>query len=185
MRTDRTRLLLIVVGVLLLLRFGVVPWVRSQNEAHDQLEVLTNRLDRSLGVVNNRQPLQAALTRVRADVETLRKRYPAVPNSSQFRLEVQRKLGDVAAANSVQLRTFDWQVDGDVPAAGLAYGHVRVTVEGPLKNVVRLHGSLEGELPYIAVRDLNMNFTSASTADAQVTTTASFVIDVYFRKSGA
>ncbi len=184
MQSDRTRVLLILVAALALLRFGVVPWVRSQNDAHDQLDVLTNRLDRSLGVVNNKQPLQAALVRVRADVEALRGRYPSVPNAAQFRLDVQRKLGELAAARTVQLRSFDWQLDGTDADAGLAYGRVRVTIEGQLKDIIRMHGALEGELPYVVIRDLNLNVTKPATVQLDVPATATVVLDVYYRTTG-
>jgi hypothetical protein len=177
---DRTRALLIVVAVLAALRFLIVPWWQGQNEARDQLSVVTERLDRSLGLIANREPLQRALDGMRADVGSLRSRFPAAANPEQMRIEVQRSLGALAAARGGQLRSFEWQLDGTAAAAGLGYGRVRLSVEGPLRELIRLHGAIEGQLQHAFVREVNVNVTAPATAEAGVLATASLVLDVFF-----
>lgn len=64
MDAERRRLLIGALVVLASLRFLILPWIDQQAEAREQLEVLTQRLDRSTGVVLNRSAITDALLRL-------------------------------------------------------------------------------------------------------------------------
>ena len=124
----RVRMLLVLAAVLAALRFAVVPWMQQQAEQRQQLEVLTQRLDRSVAVVQNAEAMQAALGKVVEVTEAARAPFPLVDDRERFRLDAQRMLAGVAQRGGVSVTLFDWVVDGEAPQAGMAYGRVNASL---------------------------------------------------------
>jgi uncharacterized membrane protein affecting hemolysin expression len=60
MDESRRNTLIAVALVLAVLQFLVVPWIASQSEARERLQVLTNRLVRSQAVLENKAAIQSA-----------------------------------------------------------------------------------------------------------------------------
>ena len=182
--SPRRRLLLGVVAVLALLRFAVVPWLDAQADARERLQVLTQRLDRSVGVVQNREAILSAAAALRASTADSRGRFPIAASAEAFRLDEQRRIGAVVAGAGLKLALFDWVLEGTVPDGGLAYGRVRFQVEGALRDVIRVHGELEGGLPNIAVREVLLNLGMATTQANETSATMAVVADSFFRLQG-
>jgi hypothetical protein len=182
----RVRWLLGLALVLATLRFAIVPWMQSQDEQRQQLEVLTQRLDRSAGVVASAKDLLAAQGKVAAATEAARKAYPVVTDAEQFRLEAQRMLSGIAARAGVKVVLFDWVLDGDAPQAGLAYGRINASLEGTLETIVPVHGQIEAEMPFAAVREVKIEFRRGGAAGLGDTgTTMALVMDLYYRPAAA
>jgi hypothetical protein len=180
--TDRRRALLLgFAAVLALLRFAVVPWNEAQGESRDRLQVLTQRLDRSVGVVRNRDAILAAREELGVAAEAARGRFPTAASPEAFRLDGQRRVGAVVSAAGLQLALFDWVLDGSVPDAGLGYGRIRFQVDGPLKDIARLHAELEGELPFLVVREMQLNFRGEAAALDDTPVSMTLVADLFFR----
>lgn len=177
------RLLVTLVAALAVLRFLVLPWVSSQDEKREQLQVLTQRLDRSEGVVQNRAAIAAARRALGARGASLRGRFPQAPGADAFRLEAQRRIGELARGAGVELKVFDWILEGEDADARLAYGRARLSLEGPLRNLVRLHGELEGSSPNAAVRDLQLMLRAPAAGPGDVAANATLVVDLYYRKA--
>lgn len=178
----RVRWLLGLALVLAVLRFAIVPWTRAQVEQRQQLEVLTQRLDRSVGVVENSAAILEAQGEVAAASAAARKPYPEVSDKEQFRLDAQRRLAAVAARGGAKVVLFDWVLDGAAEQAGLDYGRVNASIEGPLENLVAVHGQVEGELPFAAIREVKLDLRrgGAGSLNAEDATVA-FVMDLYYR----
>jgi len=181
MADRRARALLAVAAVLAVLRFVVVPWIEAQNEAHDGLQVLTQRLERSVGVVQNREALSAARQGLAEANAQARERFPTAESVEAFRIEGQRRLGDLAVSAGLKLTLFDWLLDGKVEDAALAFGRVRVQVEGAPWELARLHTDLEGRLPHVAIREVQLSVPRGSSGAADGRATLTLVADVYFR----
>lgn len=182
MGDHRVRWLLGLALALAVLRFVIVPWTQQQVERRQQLEVLTQRLDRSAGVVQSADQILAAQSKLAAAREATLAPYPLAADKDRFRLDVQRRLSAIATRGGVTVTLFDWIVDGDAAEAGMAYGRVNVSIAGPLRSVVAVHGALEAEMPYAAVREgsmeLGRNSVRGLTDDA---VTLALVIDLYYR----
>jgi hypothetical protein len=183
---SRVRWLLGLAAVLVALRFVVVPWTQAQDERRQQLEVLTQRLDRSAGVVEDKQQIMAAQSKLRAATQASRAIFPPVADKEQFRLDAQRTLAGIASRGGVRVSLFDWVMDGEAARAGLVYGRVNVNVEGPLESLVSVHGQIEAEMPFAAVREVKLGASrgGASKLDAE-SATLIFVIDLFYRPTGA
>ena len=185
MTDERRALLLGFAAVLALLRFGVVPWVEAQAAARERLQVLTQRLDRSVGVVRNSEAILSAREQLRVAADAARKRFPDAPSVEGFRLEGQRRIGAVVSGVGLQVALFDWLMDGSVDDAGLGFGRVRLQVEGPIRDIARLHGELEGALPFMAVREMQLNFRGQAAGLDETPVTMTLVADLYFRRLAA
>lgn len=186
MDDSRVRWLLGLAAVLVALRFVVVPWTQAQDERRQQLEVLTQRLDRSAGVVEDKQQIMAAQGKLRVATQASRAIFPQVADKEQFRLDAQRTLSRIASRGGVRVSLFDWVMDGEAARAGLAYGRVNASLEGPLESLVSVHGQIEAEMPFAAVREVKLGASrgGASKLDAEPATLI-FVIDLFYRPTGA
>jgi hypothetical protein len=181
--TQRTRTLLAVVAVLAVLRVVIVPWIEAQNEARDELQVLTQRLDRSEGVVANRTEILALLERLRAERGAALERFPVAASPDEFRLASQQRLGEMARQAAVEIRVFDWILEGSVPDAGLGYGRARVTLQGPLRELIRLHGEIEGSTPNAGLRELQYQLRgTAADGPTEASAEATITMDLFYRR---
>ena len=177
----RYRPLLGVAAALAFLRFVIVPWLDAQSDARERLQVLTQRLDRSTGVVQNREAILAAAQELEAATTTARSRFPEADSVESFRLEGQRRVGGMVNAAGLKLALFDWVLDGAVEEGRLAYGRARFQVEGALRDVARLHGELEGSLPAMSVRELQLNVAGPADSLGDTRATLMVVADLFYR----
>lgn len=167
--------------VLAALRFLVVPWISQQDERRQQLEVLTQRLDRSQAVVGKKDAILGAQAKLEAQVSEARERFPVATDVDQFRLDQQRRISTLATQRGLKVLVFDWLVSGDVNDAGLAFGRASVQVEGPVDRIIIVHGELEGSLPYAAVREFSMNPRYPAPGPTADVAAATFVVDLFYR----
>ena len=182
MADSRVRWLLGLALVLVALRFAVVPWAQAQVERRQQLEVLTQRLDRSAGVVEDKAEILAAQGGLRKVSTAARAIFPEVDDKERFRLDAQRLLSGIAGRGDVKVTLFDWVVDGEAAKAGLAYGRVNATLQGPLDSLVAVHGQVEGEMPFAAVREVKLETPgSGASGLAAESATLQLVIDLFYR----
>ncbi len=87
MNEPRYRVVLVLALALAGLRFLVVPWLEHQGERRDALQVLTQRLDRSEGLVEARDTILKQSSTLTAAAQAARARYPVALNSDEFRLK--------------------------------------------------------------------------------------------------
>jgi hypothetical protein len=183
---SRVRWLVGLALVLAAVRFLVVPWTQAQVEQRQQLEVLTQRLDRSAGVVANAKSILAARGKVAAASALARKPFPEVADKEHFRLDAQRMLSGIAARGGVRVVLFDWILDGDAAKAGLAFGRVNASLEGPLDSLVSVHGQIEAEMPFAAIREVKLAIGRGGAAALGAdSATMVLVMDLYYRPLAA
>jgi hypothetical protein len=167
------------------LRMVVVPWTQAQGETRQQLEVLTQRLDRSAGVAGSKDVIIAARDALAASTESSRKDFPLVDDRERFRLEAQRQIAAVAAGGNVKVTLFDWIMDGTVPEAGLSYGRVTLKLEGPLDRLVAVHGEIEGRLPFVAIREAKVSLGRGAAGLSSNPASIVLMVDLYYRERAA
>ena len=85
----------------------------------------------------------------------------------------------------MQLRMFDWIMDGQVADAGLSYGRAKLNLAGSLAGAARLQAELEGGLPHVMVRESQLDLRSPSTVDPEALVDLTLTVDVFYRKKAA
>ena len=132
---SRVRLLLTFAAILMVLRFVVVPWLSTQADMHDRLFAITRQLDRAEAIVAAGSELQSHRDTLAAVMQELAARAPLAIPGSDHRVRVQRKFRAVVESAGLQLKVFEWVLDGEPAATGLAFGRLRLQMDG---NIVDL-----------------------------------------------
>ncbi len=176
---SRIRLLLGVAAILAALRFVVVPWIDSQDDVRDRLYAVTRQLDRAEAIVEAGSDLEARRDALADIVRELAARAPYAERGSEHRVQVQRQLSAAAEAAGCQLKMFEWVLDGELETAGLAFGRVRLRLEGPLRNVAEAHVGLEAGMPHVFVRD--MSIVVRRGGGLGTAANATFELDLYYQ----
>ena len=185
MADARIQWLLGVAGALAVVRFVVVPWVQAQNEQRQQLEVLTKRLDRSEGVLQNREAIVAARDALSRQSAASFAVFPEAVADDDSRLAAQQRITAMAAQAGLQVSLFDWLLDGDVEAAGLAYSRASIKMDGPLDRLILMHGDLESTMPFAAIREFELKLKSPAGGPTTDPASAVVVMDLCYRPKGA
>jgi hypothetical protein len=176
----RNQLLLAVAAALAAIRFLIVPWIDWQSEQHDALAVLTQRLDRAAGVVENRVAIDKAVVDVEKKTLALRSRFPSEPDTETFRLQSQQQISAIASEFGLNVRVFEWVLDGEDASARLSHSRARVQIEGPARALAQCQAALETRMTNLAVREVLLSFRNPSTTpDEQGALT--IVVDLYRR----
>lgn len=173
---NRVRLLLGLAAALAVLRFVAVPWVESQASVHERLFAVTRQLDRAEAIVAAGSSLQARRDELDAVVRELAGRAPMANPGSEHRVLVQRELRAAVEAAGLELKVFEWVLDGTAEAAGLAFGRVRMQIEGPLRNVAQAHVDIEAGFPNVFIRDMSVNVRRGTVASATMQ------LDLFYRR---
>ena len=182
MDADRRRVLIGLVVALAALRFLVVPWIESQGDARERLEVLTNRLDRSAGVVLNREAITASAASLEKANAADRPKFPQSANAESFRLEAQQRVTGLVEAAALRVEVFDWILDGPSDATALGFIRGRISLRGDMRTQALLFGTLEGELPNMIIREIQYSFEYPARGPFDNRATTTVVADFYFRR---
>jgi hypothetical protein len=177
----RNQLLLAVAAALATIRFLIVPWIDWQSEQHDALAVLTQRLDRAVGVVENRAAIDKAVVEVEKSVNALRTRFPAEVDVEPFRLTSQQQISSISQEFGLNVRLFEWMLDGEAAGGRLQYSRARVQLEGGARALAKGQAALETRLSHLVVREVNLAFGSPSGGPDDQGGNLSLVVDLYRR----
>lgn len=181
MADQRTKALIVLAVLLGATRFIAVPWASSQNEKHERLELVTERLDRSKALLSGGKGILASEKDLEASVSVAQAIFPSINDVAAFRLDTQRKVSSIAQANGATVSLFEWLLDGAVPGAQLSFGKVRLSLEGPLEKLVGSHGALEAEMPYAMTRELDLDADSSLVGLDNTEARLNLTMDIYFR----
>jgi len=185
MSDERYRPLLWVALALAAIKFLLLPWLDHQATAAERLAVLTQRLDRSAGVIQNRAEIERALKEVEGVAILARKRFPDATDASAFRLGAQQDVSDIGAKSGLTLKIFEWILDGQAAGAGLEYSRARIQFEGGFKNLVTAQAGLETRFPNMVIREVTLGAATMISAPDQSLATLTVIADFYFRPMGA
>jgi hypothetical protein len=181
--SSRVRILFGLAGALAIARFVLVPWLGVQADMHDRLYAVTRQLDRAEAVVAAGPDLQVRRDSLAATVAELVARAPQAESGSEHRVQVQRELRSVVESAGLKVQVFEWVFDGESAPTGLAFGRVRMQLEGTLRQVAEAHVTIEAGFPHVFVRSLAVNLrnrrSSAGVAGA------TFELDLYYQPGEA
>jgi hypothetical protein len=180
MSSGRRRLLLGALGVLLFVKFVVLPWLDWQSAQRETLMILTKRLDRSLGVVANSTKIVETRAALRTEVAKLEDLFPKVKSSSDRKLEAQRSIEEVAIQNGVSVSSFDWVFQTESKPGEVGYARARILIGGDLRSIALMHGAIESNLRGVTIRDLLVTPNGLAREPLAKSSTMSLTADFYF-----
>ncbi len=180
MTRSRYRTLLAVAIALASVRFVIVPWLEHQSQRRDALQILTQRFDRSEGLIAARETIVIQAKTVETASLKARTRYPVAVNAAEFRLQIQQKLASLAQECGVLIPVFDFLSEGEESKAGLNFVRVRLQFQGPIGSVARLHGLMEGNLRHVFIRRLQFDSQTPIAGGVDAGVQGYFLLDAYF-----
>jgi hypothetical protein len=181
--SSRVRILFGLAGALAIARFVLVPWLGAQADMHDRLYAVTRQLDRAEAVVAAGPDLQARRDSLAATVAELVARAPLAESGSEHRVQVQRELRSVVESAGLKVQVFEWVFDGESEPSGLAFGRVRMQLEGTLRDIAEAHVTLEAGFPNVFVRSLAVNVRNRG--NLLGTAGATVELDIYYQPGEA
>jgi len=178
---SRVQVLMLVAGALAFVRFGFFPLLDWQDAWSESLVVLTNRLDRSVGVVANREAIVKSAAELESVNVKLRARFPKSADGDAFRLEVQRAVTELFSSQGATVGMFDWILDGEESRSGLRYARARIQAQGGNRALARALARLEGSYPNAVLLDVLGNSQIPAYGPTDGGTGVTLVADFYFR----
>ena len=180
---SRAKTLLGLAGALAIARFVLVPWRGAQTSMHDRLYAVTRQLDRAEAIVVAGPDLQARRDSLTATVADLLARAPQADPGSEHRVQVQRQLRTAVESAGLKVQLFEWVFDDESAPTGLAFGRVRMQLEGTLREFAEAHVTIEAGFTHVFVRSLAVNIrnrrSSAGVAGATIE------LDLYYQPGEA
>lgn len=182
MDSERNRWLIGLALSLAAIKFILMPWADAQTESRQALQVLTQRLDRSVGVVQNRDAILNSHAALQASISAARGRFPEVESVEKFRLQTQTQIGQMMSSRALNTLLFDWILEGKVDEANLKFVRARFQAQGELRKIADLQAELEGGLPNLIIREVRL-MTSVPVKEVDgYGGNITFVADFYFRE---
>ena len=181
MNGDRNRLLMVIAGALAAVKFLLMPLIESQDAAAENLAVLTARLDRATGVVQNQVAIKKAVADFESATTIARRRFPDSPDAQSFRLDAQQSVTALASQSGFAVKSFEWVLDGQVESAQLEFSRARFQIDGPFRQLVTLQATLEARFPNMFVREMNLVSPNMILGPDESSATLTLVTDFHFR----
>ena len=127
---------------------------RLAGDVHERLLAVTRQLDRAEAIVDAGSDLQARRDTLESVVLELAAKAPMANPGSEHRVLVQRELRATVESAGLELKVFEWVLDGEAERSGLAFGRLRLQIEGPLRDIAQAHVDIEAGFPNVFIRDI-------------------------------
>jgi hypothetical protein len=182
MSPDRMKLLVWVLVLLAAIKFVVFPWRDQLSESAEALQILTQRLDRSMGVVLNKEKILATRDELRKSNTPIANLFPLSAGDAEAQLAVQGTMDSALQRHGLKLGLFDWAVTNVDSRGVLRYSRFQLQTTGETSVLARFLADLETGSPHVVIREIVLQPQSLlrgpSTGDRAE---LRVVADVYFR----
>ncbi|WP_258807320.1 hypothetical protein [Pseudidiomarina sp. CB1] len=148
--------LLVIAGLLAAIQFLVLPFIEFQNQQHDELALLQQRLTRSEQLLENSDALNKAWETVTANEAALLEAIPAASDKTMHRIAVQGEIQNIARANEITVDEFNWLTDARFVSDTVEVQRVKIRLQGSASQVAKTQVELTQKLPSIRFVDVNL-----------------------------
>ena len=107
--TKNTKVLLLIVAVIALLRFLVVPVFNAQTALLEERRSYQEKIQRSKSVLNKREEIEFSLIKAESELQRLKKAFLSFNTSSDFRFQVQSGIEKAANRFNINIGRTNWQ----------------------------------------------------------------------------
>lgn len=142
---QQKRGMLVVIGILVAARFVGVPLIEYQAEKRQQLNMVTQQLERATRLVEAGS-LVNSLTELQESRQQAEEEFLKFTNTGDFRLQAQQRIQQIVQQQNTQVNLFDWLTQREELDGYLRIHHARVILEGSSLNVVQAQLALVEEI---------------------------------------
>lgn len=151
-----------IIGVLLVLKFIVVPLVDWQAEQVNLISNLQKRAAKSQGVIKNQIVIDAQQQQITQQLEQINRLFVAPQKDTEFKLAMQQQVEQLMAKYQLQINNSNWLVSLKVADNTLMRHQLTLNISGKLLNFQKILVELETSTPIIQVSDFNMRIKGQS-----------------------
>lgn len=153
--TNQSRLLVLLV-VLVMLRFVVVPFLDYQAETKEQLELLTQQLDKAEQLMRSKEQLQQAKKASEQQLKQLSELFYKEENSAQFRLNQQQFVQQQLHAFQTEVSFFDWLGQKQLADGQIEVHQARIILQGSFSDLMRAYTEVIAAMPTVRVSEFEL-----------------------------
>ena len=148
--------MLLMVGVLVVLKFGVLPLWAWQSEQHGQLQAKYRQLDKLTTVVNGQASYRDRSQQLTAEIARLNDYF--YNNSSATKLTIQQDIEKIFADHAIKVEGFSWLFDDGQSLRSL---RAAVRYSGDYHNMMKALWALANQPKAVRQVDWLQNLQSA------------------------
>lgn len=179
MDSKNKKILLSLLALLLTIRFVVVPWLDWQDEQRTALYSLTQKLEKSKGIVLVKDQLTEGLAAAESSMEAFLTTFPQSEDSQTYRLALMQKFQAEFEPLQVNMDLFDWVTEEAVENTTLVRGTVSLTISGKPQQVALAQMLLEKNFQALVIRQLRSSGASQLSTESDIK--LNLMINVFFR----
>jgi len=147
--------LLLFLAVLVIVKFGILPMMDSQDESLDEIKQFVRSNAKLEGVLGQQDSVREQLQASTNLNNEIKNRIFTFKNESSAKVEIQRKLEEFAKDANVEIETINWQKSKkNESLAELFENELRVSIKGELINIIRFHSLLNQVHPSLLVKSM-------------------------------
>jgi len=170
---QRLRIMLIIIGIILGIQFGVLPALQWYGDIRNQIDSLKSAIARKTALIENETLVNELYEQAAQQISQWRNRYPDPPQDSQaLQLSLQKQIETLAGRYQIIIVNMDWLPAG---SPDLARGAVRFRMEATPEAFMHLVHALETG-PYFITLD---SIRITTRGQKQSTFTADLEISAY------
>ncbi|ASI97588.1 GspMb/PilO family protein [Vibrio rotiferianus] len=170
------RALLGIVGILMLLRFGLVPLLEWQNEKWQQISSLNQRLEKSEALIERTEFIAKLETKLEAQVEKQQAQFVSGRTDDAIQLQQQKKIESLIKQHDLKMANTRWL--GSVPQGNYTEYRLEVGLNGKISDFIGFLQSLEQQATPIRLQGWIINMRGMSEGSIGAFTTARATIRV-------
>jgi hypothetical protein len=151
---QRLRIMLIIIGVILGLQFGVFAALQWYGDIRDQIDALKSAIARKTALIENETLVNDLYQQAEHQISQWRSRYPEPAQDSQtLQLSLQKQIETLAEQYQITIVNMDWLPAG---SPNLARGAVRFRMEATPDAFMHLVHALETSPYFIALDSIRI-----------------------------
>jgi hypothetical protein len=133
---NKHKVMLGIVTALLIIRFGIVPIAKWQDEKIVNIKQSTQRLNKANNVIARLPQINIALTELQAVNEKSRRNFIEQPSMATFKLQQQQQIESLLKKFNITVKNFNWVTD---ISGKISQSRAKVNFEGQTADLIKLH----------------------------------------------
>ena len=148
--------LLILIAILAVIRFVLIPVFENQGQQQIQLQMVSTQLGRAKLLLENEKALSDELQRARDVNEQVSEQMPRSQSVSAARLSIQQNVQTLIVSQGASVQVFDWTSQRPLAEDRMVELQARLVLQGTLLQLMNAQMELQQALPFIAIRDFEL-----------------------------
>ena len=151
---DRQKVLLMLVGILVVVKFGFGTLNDKRQESRELLSVKIERFEKGKALLEGEGHLDDLLSEVDTSLDMAKKSHLIVDSSQNARLDVQRKITSIAEQYNITIDSSDWSSPTEGRPERIVFD---IRFNGKFDEFAKFHIAVEELGDWVNVQKINVN----------------------------